>query len=224
MSGTGTASEPPAVVALDVSIRLAEVHRYMGYPEGKEPAPRIAEIVGTLVDEARRLVRSRGCFVLLPTERAADIGLDVVEADGLAVGLVTAGRKIEDAVAMRLCDGESTAPLVLDAAGTAAAEEAADRLCAIIGGVAPPRGDAPAVPCRLSPGYGDWPLEAQRALFDVLPAEALGVELLPSMLMVPRKSVTFAMWLGAGARPGDAAAGCSRCGLDRCRYRRDDRP
>jgi hypothetical protein len=223
-------------VDLPVTIRPEAVHRYMGYPEGRQPPARVARMVGPLVKEARRLARARGVFALLATDRAAEVGLDPLASRGrgarggssptaseaLAVGLVTAGGGIEAAASARARASEATASLVLDAAGTAAAEEAADRLCALIVGG---EGDdeAVGVPCRLSPGYGSWPIERQRQLFDVLPAADIGVVLLPSMLMVPRKSVSFAMRLGAGSRPGDAAAGCPRCALERCRYRRGRR-
>lgn len=44
---------------------------------------------------------------------------------------------------------------------------------------------------RYSPGYGDWPLEAQRRLFELLDApRKVGVSLTDSLLMVPSKSVS----------------------------------
>ena len=44
---------------------------------------------------------------------------------------------------------------------------------------------------RFSPGYGDFPLEAQREIFKSLPCEKMiGVTLLDSLLMSPTKSVT----------------------------------
>ena len=39
-------------------------------------------------------------------------------------------------------------------------------------------------------------------------------------MMVPRKSISFAMWLGARERPAAGLAGCIRCTLEHCRYRR----
>jgi hypothetical protein len=118
-------------------------------------------------------------------------------------------------------DGDTVGALLLDAMGSAAVEEAADRLGAIITGVeVPPDYDAPAVSCRISPGYGLWPLEAQGPLFGHLPHAAIGVTLRPSLLMEPRKSISFAMWLGADARPIAGLSGCDRCLLTTCRYRR----
>ena len=99
--------------------------------------------------------------------------------------------------------------------------EAADRIGAVIVG-APAAADRRVVPCRFSAGYGDWSLQDQPRLFALLPHAQLGVSLLPSMMMVPRKSVSFAMWLGA-AEGRAAGRGCARCPLDTCRYRRKPR-
>ncbi|MBW2523265.1 MAG: hypothetical protein JRI23_03780, partial [Deltaproteobacteria bacterium] len=119
----------------------------------------------------------------------------------------------------------------LDAAGSAATEEAADLLGAIVAGSQADKRDPPAgaqatagrvaaLPCRVSPGYGRWGIEAQHRLFPLLPHDAVGVSLLPSCLMVPRKSISFAMWLGARGRIAEGLAGCSRCTLAQCRFRR----
>ena len=44
---------------------------------------------------------------------------------------------------------------------------------------------------RFSPGYGDWPLAAQRGLFDLLDCERkIGLTLNESLVMSPSKSVT----------------------------------
>jgi len=214
------------VVSLSVTIERDDVLHFLGYPDDRKPFGRIAGLLGDMIREARRLVRPRGVFELLPVERAAGLGLDPIEATRLVAGLVTIGEGIESRSTELLRAGAVTEALLLDAAGSAAVEEAADRLGALIAGEAPDetageRSRASQLSCRISPGYGKWPISAQRALFDLLPHDALGVELLPTMLMAPRKSVSFAMWLGADARPIAGLSGCSRCGLESCRYRRD---
>lgn len=233
------AAPPAEVLDLPVSIDPAEVRRWLGYPEGRRPPARIEALLERLLEEARRLVAARGAFALLDGARAPALGLDAAAGDGLLVGLVTVGPALEARASELLDRGEATAALVLDAAGTAAVEEAADRLAALAlagedegageseGAEAEPTGDADAVgravPCRMSPGYGRWPLERQRELLGLLPSRDVGVRLLPSLLMEPRKSVSFAVWLGAGGRPGEPASGCAFCGLEACRYRRAPR-
>jgi len=45
---------------------------------------------------------------------------------------------------------------------------------------------------RFSPGYKKWKLDEQRFIFDILPAQDIGVRLhQESWMMIPRKSVSF---------------------------------
>jgi len=144
---------------------------------------------------------------------------DGAPAAVLVLGLVTAGDGLERESAELARLGRSAEALLLDAAGSAAAEEAADRLCARVVGAAPALESPERVACRVSPGYGDWPLAAQPRLFDLLPHAEIGVELLPSLMMRPRKSISFAMWLDADGRPVPGLSGCGYCLLDRCAFR-----
>jgi hypothetical protein len=236
-----------------LSVARADVLHFLGYPEGHEPRPRIADLLDECLAEARGLVRGRGVWTTLDPDEAPAIGLEPVAAKGLVIGLVTAGAAIVAAASARMERGDATGALLLDACGSAAAEEAADRIsAAIVAALSAGAGSAgvaaiatgtantantadtadssavdaegPArVSCRISPGYGGWQLASQEALFARLPHRAIGVRLEHSLLMVPRKSVSFAMWLGADARPLAGLSGCARCELESCRYRREPR-
>ena len=216
-----------SVVELPVAIRREDVLAFLGYPKGRAPGARIEQMLEDVLPEARAIVRARGAFVELEAARAADVGLSPIDASGFAIGLCTAGPELEARARELLARGEPTRALLFDAAGSAAVEEAADRVGALVGGAAEPGATEPdavsTIECRLSPGYGRWPLQAQQALFALLPHEAVGVELLPSLMMTPCKSISFAMWLGAVDRPAEGLAGCARCGLPRCQYRRAPR-
>lgn len=73
---------------------------------------------------------------------------------------------------------------------------------------------------RFSPGYGDFPLESQLWIFDLLkPGRRLGITLTSSLLMIPSKSVTAVAGLGRkdiGCRKN----GCEACTLTSCAFRR----
>ena len=230
----------PEVHRLELPLTIArrEVLHFLGYPEGREPRGRIAERLADCLAEARRKAEGRALWRSLPAEAAAEVGLTPIPAQGLAIGLVTAGAAIVDAATTCLATEDATGALLLDACGSAAAEEAADRASAAIvatlaarsGAKAPaallapsPQGRAAAVSCRISPGYGSWKLSSQVDLFARLPHREIGLRLEESMLMTPRKSISFAMWLGADARPVAGLSGCARCELETCRYRRSPR-
>lgn len=213
--------------ALATELRREEVLHFLGYPEGRRPAARVEAVLGPALAEARALAAARGVFRRLPAESAVDAGLpplpEKTPAAGLVLGLVTAGAGIERRSAELAASGSTAAALVLDAAGSAAAEEAADRLCALVVGEADTAALSGRISCRVSPGYGDWPLAAQRRLFALLPHEAVGVELLASLMMRPRKSVSFAIWLDTDGRPVPGLSGCRHCQLERCAFRRESR-
>ncbi|MBW2453909.1 MAG: hypothetical protein JRI68_05345 [Deltaproteobacteria bacterium] len=212
-------SDSSPIVSLSVEIARDELLHFLEYPPGHQPPARIDKIAAAVLPEARALAAAQGCFLELPVDRAAELGLPPVDAAGLVIGLVTAGPAIEEQAGELVKGGELTRGLIMDAAGSAAAEEAADRLSAHIVGEGSEERTA-AVSCRLSPGYGSWKLEAQRALFPLLPHVQLGVELNDSCLMMPRKSISFAMWLGAREPIGTGIAGCEGCAHPHCRYRR----
>ena len=76
----------------------------------------------------------------------------------------------------------------MDAAATAAVEQAADELeKAIAREVAK---ESLKMRWRFSPGYGDWKLENQKKFFYVTGAPEIGISLTESLMLVPRKSVT----------------------------------
>lgn len=227
-SEPATRSKPRApgdCLSIDLTIREDDVVHFLGYPRGRKPPGRIQSMLGDILEEARALACARGAYCGLPVSAAAEVGLTPVEAEALIIGLVTAGIEIEKRVSELLKADDMTRALLLDAAGSAAAEEAANRLSAHI--VGEDSIEPTDVSCRISPGYGRWPLTAQPALFERLPHRELGVALTPSMMMIPRKSISFAMWIGPKARPLTGLSGCATCGLDHCRYRRaagDGRP
>src|SRR5690606_32635022 len=71
---------------------------------------------------------------------------------------------------------------------------------------------------RASPGYPGWALGHQRDLLAALPVEAIGISLTESLMMVPRKSVSFAVAFHAAAVARDADR-CARCDRRDCALR-----
>lgn len=213
------------VHALEVRVERANVLHFLGYPAGRAPRPNLQQLIDEVLPEARALVRARGAFRRVGVAETSGLGLAAPDtAASVALGLCTAGEQLEARVST-LASSDATRALLFDAAGSAAAEEAADALSALITAAPGPTPAAPAPVeprwCRVSPGYGDWELAAQPAVFARLPHEEVGVALLPSLLMRPRKSISFAMWFDVEGRPLVGHSGCARCTLRSCRYRRE---
>ena len=113
--------------------------------------------------------------------------------------------------------GQSARAAILDAIGSAAVEEVADRCNELICAMAAPTDFAPDM--RTSPGYGSWVLREQALVFEFLRPEDIGVELTERFSMLPRKSVSFVVPLEGGPIGRSAVERCRHCGLEDCPYR-----
>ncbi len=71
---------------------------------------------------------------------------------------------------------------------------------------------------RFSPGYGDYPLTMQPKLLQLTRADRIGVSALPSLMLVPAKSVTAVV--GLTEKPQCKKEKCQFCNKKDCSYRR----
>ncbi len=108
--------------------------------------------------------------------------------DKVACMAVTVGEKIEHEITDRFRTGHYVSSMLLDAAATAAVEQAADSMeKAIALEVAK---DSYKLRSRFSPGYGDWELHNQKDFFKITGAKEIKMRLSVAMMLIPRKSVT----------------------------------
>ena len=112
------------------------------------------------------------------------------EAFGFAV---TIGHALEARRDKYLIDKETTRALVLDAAGSVAAEELAEITNGRIKEEASKKGLA--ATRRFSPGYGDWGLAGQKDFLAWLGADQIGIKLTGTFEMIPEKSVSAILGL-----------------------------
>ena len=75
---------------------------------------------------------------------------------------------------------------------------------------------------RFSPGYGDFPLAAQREMFEVLDCpRKIGLSLNESLIMSPSKSVTAI--IGISPQKRESAGKCEHCTLKECAYKNEEK-
>ena len=110
-----------------------------------------------------------------------------------------------------------TKALITDAEASAAIEKYCDYIEEEIAGAV-----AGNLTWRFSPGYGDFPLEAQTALLTVADAERkIGLFSGESYMLAPAKSVTAVIGL-SGRRLRREKNSCAVCGMkDTCEYRKE---
>ena len=176
-------------------------------------APRSVErLVRVERQEDTELILAGGARLRSPALAARLRGAEEVVAP-----VCTIGAAIEARVSAALADDPVFA-LALDGVGTAAADRLATAVCERITAGAAARGLRGTPP--FSPGMPGWPVaEGQDAIFSLVDGRTIGVELTPSHLMIPRKSVSMVVGLGHRVTHGGRDA-CDSCGMRAtCRYR-----
>jgi hypothetical protein len=201
---------------LTIEVPQDEVLRYLGYPRSRRPSARVEETLAGLWAPLLTLLRPAGMFRIVPGEALVAAGMPA-PTEEVGIGLATVGSALEEEGVRQAEAGHALEALLIEALGSAAAEAATDALFARICAEARRRGRHLAP--RVSPGYGAWPLEGQRALLALLDAAALGVRLTEGLLMVPRKSVSFAARLAAQPAAAQARRPCAACDRADCAYR-----
>lgn len=140
------------------------------------------------------------------------------DAEELAVAVCTIGPKLEKQVTDYLGGREPLRGLLLDGIGSAAVDSLAQEACKLIQHEASLRDYQASSP--FSPGTPGFPITEQWQLFQLVPAEEIGVSLVASGLMVPRKSVSMVIALGKQVTVRKRGEACARCNLSKtCHYK-----
>lgn len=100
----------------------------------------------------------------------------------------TIGSRVEESIKDYFTEGEQTRAYIMNGIGSASVEEVANYVNQVIIKDAEREGFATVK--RFSPGYGDWNLLDQKAIFGVLNPSSIGVALSERCFMMPEKSVS----------------------------------
>ena len=216
-------------MALDWDAR--EAFRYLGL-RGAEPDAATARAVREAAEALEAAVEPRQVsrrFLLRRSGDRLDIEGLAIESRALARNLegcdevflmaATLGMGPDTLIARAQAAGAMHRAVALQAVAAAMIEAWCDQVNAGLRRQAASRGKA--LRPRFSPGYGDFPLEAQAGIFRLLGAQRnIGVTLTDSLLMLPTKSVTAVIGISDDAR--DCPSGCDTCDKADCAFR-DDR-
>jgi hypothetical protein len=218
---------------LPLEIDPAEILRFQGYQRGGEPptAP-VQAIFEEALALGRRLMAPRVAVRWAAVHRHADDGLAagdlVVSIPGLArrwgtieyvaAAICTIGDALERRVSELWDARELPLAAMLDSVGSGAVESLAEYVNDLLCQDGVPA--ALSVTNRVSPGYGDWDVAEQRAIFDFVPGDRIGVHLNDACFMTPTKSISLLVGAGRAARVDDYFSQCARCWMRDCAYRR----
>lgn len=136
-------------------------------------------------------------------------------AEKVALAVCTIGPALEARV-NQLFGDDPVRAITLDGAGTAALRRISEAVIEKLREIAAEQDWG--LGMRAQPGQEGWSIWQQRVIFERLPTDEIGVRLTDSCLMIPRKSVSFAIGMGPHMRP-DAVA-CDFCSKrERCPWR-----
>ncbi|MCC6860280.1 MAG: hypothetical protein IT158_17055 [Bryobacterales bacterium] len=222
---------PRASGTSDLRPDPAEVLRYLGYPKGAAPEPRIEERVLQWIEKAAGCARPQGVYEIYPAEvrgarrLALEGGATFSGAIGeflsgvrrVAVFLTTAGPEIVELSEAAMRSRETLGGLILNSIGSVLAESVLEGIleelrCAI--------SPEEALTLPFSPGYCGMPMTDQRTLFRLVDAPGIGVELLPTLIMRPVKSISGLIGIGPKESITSQGSPCDHCLRETCRMRR----
>ena len=204
-----------------------DLREMLRYAACRAPDEQVTALAASAAEEGCRVLRPALCWREVPltvTAHRVDLGFTAFDSQKLAAVLTGCDRAVIFAATMGLELDRLIARhgrlspargLMLQALGAERIEALCDSFCDFLAAEYAPL----TVRRRFSPGYGDLPLENQRAFFDALQChKEIGLYLNESLLMSPTKSVTAIVGLGRSA--DCSPAGCSVCAKADCEMRK----
>ena len=190
---------------------------------------RIAALIEECINEAEAILEYRVCYTTDAIIRSgsdlcfcdictasATVAKAVSGCEHILLFAATIGAEF-DRLTAKYSRLEPSKALILQAVGAERIESLCDMFCDLISTQL--NASEKSLRPRVSPGYGDIPLNMQQPLFKVLDCERkIGLTLNESLLMSPTKSVTALAGIGAyQCRNTDK---CAACDKSDCLYRK----
>ena len=217
-------------------IREEKVKRFLAHGSGKVLSRRTRQTLRRSIEDCNRLLNpvvlykensiqenSNGSLTL-----KGDISLKGPRLSGAmrkctstTVFLATVGSALDEKITDLMKKRQFAEAYIYDAIGSVAAEETVDIFQRGFDEKLEKRSKTSTL--RFSPGYCDWPIEEQKKIFKILDSTVIGVELSPTCLMKPRKSVSGIFGVGSSEDLGKKSSNpCNRCTYGNCMVRRAD--
>ncbi len=190
---------------LPLSLQVEEICPFLGLTV-EALQPDLEELLKQAVRKVSQLAQPKGAYAHFAVKQInsdkitlSDTNLQIegsqtlphfVSCQRVTLLAVTLGKEITN-VLEELSQTKISQAVLLDATASAAAENLAEQLDALITGEIRRKGFYPTA--RFSPGYSDWNLSWQKELLESLDGEKIGLGLTPYNLLEPIKSITAAI-------------------------------
>ena len=187
----------------------------------KKPSTELLYDISKLKEFAVEELNPRGIYDIFNSSELTPEFL-FKKAEKTVLCICTIGRDIEEESSRLLNKGELAKGVILDAIASHAAEEVAAWMYRSIVRDLSEDIEELEFTNRFSPGYCQWSLEdGQKLIFKRLPSNIIRVRLSKSMMMIPRKTVSFAINIGKDVDKELGIRECPICDLQGCSFRRD---
>ncbi len=198
-------ADPLLFPSIHIPVPLDAVYRRLGFKKGiTKVDEREKEVIERHIEYAVSLVSLKGAGIRISLQ---DVGTEVTILEtgaeirsahlagflkgckkALFIG-ATAGNVIVDAIQRDVEGGDMTRGVVCDAVGSEMTDAALDWIMEFFNR-ALTRERARLTGGRFSAGYGDFLLENQRMIYDMLKLDRIGVTISENYILMPEKSVT----------------------------------
>ncbi len=218
------------VSGFQVEVSDVELLDRIGYSSDTKPSNRTLKQVRKAIEKVREIGKPKALYKIFPVhtdKKSVRLGSETTfsskklthvlsNCEKAAVFVVTLGPEIDQVISKSMENSPSTG-IILDMAGSLAAESAAQHIEDTIARTTQKDHD---ITMRYSPGYCDWPLKEEEKLFSVLPANPAEVALSNECLMQPRKSVSGIIGIGPAKTIQEDSNACAKCPRTNCPHRR----
>ena len=202
----------------DLSITPADVYEQMGYHDAEPDEVTKGELT-RIVSEVSQWLRPQFSYFVVGVQPDFDMGKIILRqlrgSEAYALFICTAGVAYETYQQRLKEQGDMVRVFIADALGSVIAEKCADQMEIALQASIDKLGWHHTN--RFSPGYCGWHVSQQQLLFPLFQGHTCGVTLTDSSLMVPIKSVSGIIGLGASVRKLDYT--CGLCDFKQC-YKR----
>lgn len=196
---------PVHFMTIRITLPVRSIYARLGFRKGvTELKPAEKEKVDKTIEEAKDIVHLKGAARIIGILQVDHVGIEledgiILSSSSLARMLsgctqvllmgATAGQDIMDAIAQATSSDNLTRAVVLDAVASEMTDGALDWITDYVNQDLVRRVQH-LTKKRFSAGYGDFHLENQKAMYDLLRMETIGVSITDRCILIPEKSVT----------------------------------
>ena len=223
-----------------LKINEDEVLRYQGYNHYgvKKIKKKIIQITREEIKQGYKLIKSQGIYSSIKIKKISfsegriDLENDFPlffnnsvinffkEANYLVFGIVSIGDILENKVHEFFIYKKYSRGFALDAVGTVAIRYLSQHVRSIICQEAKEQHFQTTK--HFTPGTIEWSISQQKNIFEMIPTSKIGVKLTNSFMMIPKKSLSWAIGIGENIISSSKDDGsCQICQAINCQFRKN---